>query len=331
MTVSKEQSSARTRALRIPERTTGVALPALFAPDAAAGKRFVEFFTANIRNPNTRKAYARAVAKFAAWCDVNSFRELRDIEPVHVAAYIETLQGRLAAPSVKQHLAAIRMLFDWLVIGQVIAVNPASSVRGPKHSMKKGKTPVLTAEEARVLLDSIVPSSAVALRDRALIALMVYTFARVGAALQMKVEDVYVQGRRTWIRLHEKGGKQHDMPCHHNLDEYLHAYIAAAGIVGDEKSYLFRTARGRSGTLANRPMTQSDAYRMIGRRAAAAGILTKIGNHSFRATGITEYLRNGGKLEIAQQMANHESARTTGLYDRRNDQVSLDEIERIVI
>ena len=164
----------------------------------------------------------------------------------------------------------------------------------------------------------------------ALIALMVYTFARVGAALKMKVEDVYLQGRRTWVRLHEKGGKQHEMPCHHNLDEYLHAYIDGAGLV-DAKGCLFRTSVGRTGQLSDRTMTQADAYRMIGRRATAAGVLTKIGNHSFRATGITEYLRNGGKLEVAQQMANHESARTTGLYDRRNDQVSLDEVERIVI
>jgi len=306
-------------------------LPALFAPDRDAAKRFIEFFTANIRNPHTRRAYARAAAEFALWCEASDLRELRDIEPVHVAAYIETLQLRVSAPSVKQHLAAIRMLFDWLVVGQVIAVNPASPVRGPKHSVKKGKTAVLSAEEARKLLDSINPSSHMGLRDRALIALMVYTFARIGAALQMKIEDVYTQKRRTWVRLHEKGGKRHEMPCHHNLDAYLHAYIDASGIGGNPKNTLFPTAQGRTGRLSERPMSQADAYRMIRRRAIEAGIGTKIGNHSFRATGITEYLRNGGRREIAQQMANHESARTTGLYDRRDDEVSLDEVERIVI
>jgi len=303
----------------------------LFAPDKEAARRFVEFFTANIRNPNTRKAYARAASEFAAWCERNQLTELRDIEPVHVAAYIEGLQGRLAAPSVKQRLPGIRMLFDWLVVGHVLAVNPASAVRGPRHSVRKGKTPILSAEEARTLLDSIPPTAAVGLRDRALIAIMVYSFARVGAALKMRVEDVYVQSRRSWVRLHEKGGKRHEMPCHHNLDTYLHAYIDGAGLNADEKGHLFRTALGRTGRLSERPMTQSDAWRMIRRRAGAAGISTKIGNHSFRATGITEYLKNGGKLEIAQQMANHESSRTTGLYDRRDDQVSLDEIERIVI
>jgi site-specific recombinase XerD len=305
-------------------------LPAIFSPTADASKRFIESFTANIRNPNTRKAYAWAVGEFGYWCEANGLTELSDIGPVHVAAYIEILWQRLSAPSVKQHLAAIRMLFDWLVLGQVLTTNPASSVRGPKHSVRKGKTPVLAADEARALLDSIDTSTPVGLRDRALIGLMVYTFARVGAALQIKIEDVYVQGSCTWIRLYKKGGKRHEMPCHHNLDEYLHAYIIGAKLT-EAKSILFRTSPGRSGQLSNRPMTQADAYRMIRWRSVEASIFTKIGNHSFRATGITEYLRNGGKLEIAQQMAAHENARTTGLYDRRNDQVSLDEIERIGI
>jgi integrase len=223
------------------------------------------------------------------------------------------------------------MLFDWLVVGQVMPVNPASSVRGPKHVVKKGKTPVLSVDEARALLDVIDTGSMVGLRDRALIGLMVYTFARVGAAIKMRVKDVYVQGRRTWVRLHEKGGKRHEMPCHHNLDEYLQAYIEGAQIGADAKGYLFRTALGRTRQLSERPMNQADVYRMIGRRARDAGVHTQIGCHSFRATGITEYLRNGGKLEVAQQMANHESARTKGLYDRRNDQVSLGEVERLLI
>jgi site-specific recombinase XerD len=307
------------------------ALPAFFAPNAAAAKRTVEFFTANIRNSNTRRAYAATAREFAAWCESRGIGALRDVQPVHVAAYIEGHQLRLSAPSIKQRLAALRVLFDWLVVGQVMPTNPASVVRGPKHSTKKGKTPVLAAAEARALLDAIDTTSLIGLRDRALIALMVYTFGRVGAVQKMRVEDVYVQVRRTWVRLHEKGGKEHEMPCHHTLEDYLHAYIDGAQLGGTPKGYLFRTSLNRSGKLSERPMTQSDVYRMIGRRAGAAGVATKIGCHSFRATGITEYLRNGGKLEVAQQMANHESARTTGLYDRRHDQVSLDEVERILI
>jgi site-specific recombinase XerC len=197
------------------------ALPALFAPDAKGAERTIEFFTAQIRNPHTRKAYARAAAEFAAWCSGHGITTLDRVRPVHVAAYIEGLQHEIAAPSVKLRLAAIRMLFDWLVVGQVITVNPASSVRGPKHVVKKGKTPVLSVEEARALLNTIDTSSPVGLRDRALIGLVVYTFARVGAVIKMRVKEVYVQGRRTWVRLHEKGGKRHEMPCHHSLEEYL--------------------------------------------------------------------------------------------------------------
>jgi site-specific recombinase XerD len=308
-----------------------VTLPALFVPTPEAGKRFIEFFTANIRNPHTRRAYTKAVVDFSLWCDQAGLTALRDIEPVQVAAYVETLQRRLAAPSVKLHLAALRVLFDWLVVGQQLAVNPASSVKGPKHSTKKGKTPVLTAEEARILLDTIDTATVAGLRDHALISLMVYTFARVGAVLTMQVRDVFVQGRRTWVRLHEKGGKAHEMPCHHQLDESLHAYLERAGLVNDDKGYLFRSLAGKTGQLTERPLGQSDVHRMIRRRAEAADILTAIGCHSFRATGITEYLRNGGKLEVAQQMANHESARTTGLYDRRQDQINLEEVERIRI
>ena len=309
-------------------KTSPVEVPALFGQDAAVALRTVEFFAVNIRNPNTRRAYARAVVDFGAWCEARDVADVRQVQPLHVAAYIESLQ--LAAPSVKQHLAALRMLFDWLVVGQVMPTNPAGSVRGPRHSVKKGKTPVLAAEEARALLDAIDTKMLIGLRDRALIGLMVYTFARVGAAIKMRVEDVYIQGRRTWVRLHEKGGKQHEMPCHHNLEAWLHEYINGAQLTG-AKGYLFRSAVGRTGRLSEVPMAQADVFRMVGRRAAAAGIHTNVGCHSFRATGITEYLRNGGKLEIAQQMANHESARTTGLYDRRQGQVTSDEVERVVI
>jgi site-specific recombinase XerD len=303
-------------------------LPSLYAPDAEARRRTVEFFSAHIRNANTRKAYAQAGADFSRWCGRHRIVDVRSVEPVHVAAYIEQL--RLAPQTVKQRLAALRALFDWLVVGQVLPINPAASVRGPRHSVKVGKTPVLSAQEVRDLIAAIETDTVIGLRDRAIIGVMVYTFARVGAVTHMQLEDVYVQRRRLWVRLHEKGGKLHDMPCHHNLEDWLHDYINGAGLAG-ATGILFRSAKGPTATLSDRPMSQADVYRMIGRRANAAGIETRIGCHSFRATGITEYLRNGGKLEIAQQMANHESARTTGLYDRRGDQIKLDEVERIAI
>ena len=185
--------------------------PAVFLRTQDRRKRFWEFFTVHIRNRNTRKAYFVAVSQFSAWCEQKKLR-LEDIQPIHVAGYIEQLGGVVAKPTVKQHLAAIRMLFDWLVTGQVIPINPAHAVRGPKHSVKKGKTSVLSAEEMRHLLDSIDTTTLLGLRDRALIALMGYTFARVGAAVAMKVEDFYIQKRRGWVRLHEKGGKVNELP-----------------------------------------------------------------------------------------------------------------------
>jgi site-specific recombinase XerD len=312
-------------------RSVTAAVPALYAPTPAAAKRFIEYFAAHIRNPNTRRAYLFAAREFADWCALQRFYELVDIEPLHVAAYIEQLTARLAKPSVKQHLAAIRMLFDWLVVGQVIVTNPAAPVRGPKYTVKKGKTPILKQEEARALLDSMDTSAVIGLRDRALIATMIYTFGRVGAVIKIRVEDYYTQGRRGWMRLHEKGGKRHEMPCNHNLEAYLDAYIKAAGIGDDFKGYLFRSSRGRTRVLTTNPLAQADVYRMIRRRALAAGIKTRIGNHTFRATGITQYLRNGGRRELAQQMAAHESPRTTALYDWRDDEVAVDEVERTLI
>jgi integrase/recombinase XerD len=296
-----------------------------------AAWRFVEFFTVNIRNKNTRAAYGRAAGLFLRWCEERGLADLRQIQPIHVAAYIEEMQQRLSLPTVKQHLATIRMLFDWLVTGQIIPSNPAHSVRGPRYSVSKGTTPVLSSDEARELLRSINTSHLVGLRDRALIAVMTYTFARVSAAVALKVADYYPQKKRWWLKLREKNGKLNEMPCHHNLETYLDEYIGAAGIASDPQGPLFRSAIGRTRKLSSDPMTRVDAYRMIKRRAKDVGLETSIGCHTFRATGITDYLKNGGRIEVAQRMAGHSNAKTTGLYDRRGDDISLDEVERIAI
>ena len=304
-------------------------VPALIAAAGdAAGWRYIEFFTANIHNDHTRRAYARACGRFFAWCEQRGLT-LTAIRPFDVAAWVKELDEH-SAPSVKQQLAAVRMLFDWLVIGQVVPMNPAAAVRGPKHVVKTGKTPVLDAAEWRKLIDSIPTETVRDLRDRALIATLTYSFARIMAALRMKVEDLRPQGAGWRIQLHEKGGKEHAMPCHHALAEALRAYIDAAGIAEDRKGWLFRTSPRHDATvLTEQPMMQADAWRMIRRRAVAAGIHAPIGNHTFRATGITAYLGNGGALEHAQSMAAHESPRTTKLYDRTKERLTQQEVERI--
>jgi integrase/recombinase XerD len=303
-------------------------LPAMIAAQGErASRRFIEFFTATIRNRNTRMAYARAVKQFFEWCEDHRLG-LEDIEPIAISAYIEELGSKIARPSVKQHLAAIRQLFDYLVTGGILLSTPAGSVRGPRYVVTRGKTPVLSGDEMRQLLGSIDTTELIGIRDRALLGLMGYTFARVSAVVMLRVEDYFQQGRRSWLRLHEKGGKRHEVPCHHSLDQYLDAWIAAAGLADDKKGPLFRSFK-KGDKLTTNPMTRSDVLYMIKRRANAAGLPYSTCCHTFRATGITAYLQNGGTLEHAQQIAAHQSPRTTKLYDRTKDEISLEEVERI--
>lgn len=311
----------------LPRETTGVLLPSLIAEAGEnAGRRFLDFFFVTIRNPNTRAAYAHATGQFLSWCEARGV-SLEKIEPMIVAAYIE--QHPAGAPTVKQHLAALKMLFDHLVTGRVLASNPAASVRGPKHVVKKGKTPVLSAEEARELISAIGGGSLTRLRDRAIVSVMTYSFARVSAVIGMRVGDYFQQGRRSWFRLHEKGGRFHEVPAHHKAEGYLDEYIEAAGLKDQPKVALFQSTGGRSARLSGVAMSRRDVLAMVKRRAAESGLPPHVCNHSFRATGITVYLKGGGTLEKAAYIAGHASTQTTKLYDRRDDEISLDEIERI--
>ncbi|MCY4506839.1 MAG: tyrosine-type recombinase/integrase [Acidobacteria bacterium] len=294
-------------------------------PQATA--RFLEFFAGRIANARTRAAYGRAVGQFLGWCEARGLG-LRDVSPLHVAAYIRTHPG--SVPTVKQHLAAIRMLGDWLVVNQVLPVNPAAAVRGPKHVVTKGATPVLSPAEARKLLESIDTGALAGLRDRALLSVMLYSFARVSAVLGMRRQDYFGQGNRGWLRLHEKGGKRHDVPVHHRAAAALDAYVEV-GRLEEPKVALFQTMDPAGRRLTGRALDRRLVLAMIKRRAAAAGLPSSTCCHTFRATGITAYLSNGGTLEHAQQIAGHASPKTTKLYDRTADTVTVDEIERILI
>jgi integrase len=231
-------------------------------------------------------------------------------------------------------MAAIRMLP--LGHGAVLEHNPALSVKAPRQKLGKGKTPVLTAEEAGELLRSFDTGTVVGLRDRALIGVMVFTFARVSAACGLNVGDIIHQQRRLWARLHEKGGKFHEMRCHHTLEAYLSEYIERAHLGEAPRASLFQAIKSRpygrgQPELAGERLHPINAWAMVRRRAKAAGIATEVCNHTFRGTGITANLENGGTLEKARQMAAHASTRTTQLYDRREDRVTLDEIVKINI
>lgn len=306
-------------------------VPALIAAAGEdAARHFINFFIASIRNRHTRRSYARQAEQFLSWCQAHGLKDIRDVRTEHVAVYIERMsRSTLEAATVKQALSALRMLFSWLVVHQVVRENPAASVRGPKLVVAEGKTPYLPPEDVVRLIEGIPTNTLVGLRDRALIGVMAYTFARVGAAVGMNVGDYYPEGKHWTLRFREKGGKRKQIAAHHRLEEYLDAYLTASGIADEKGAPIFRTARGKTGTLTENRMTQSDAWRMLQRRAAAAGVATAICNHSWRASGITVFLENGGSIEMAQYMAGHADPRTTKLYDRRRQQVSRGEVERI--
>ena len=237
----------------------------------------------------------------------------------------------MAKPSVKQHLAAIRQLFDYLVTGGIPAVKPGR--RGARTQVRG---------EARQNAGAVGGPGATAIGfnrcDRA------QRTSRPGPDRRHGLQLRPRQCRRgaaqsriisrpasdAWLRLHEKGGKRHEVPCHHNLAAYLDAWIDAAGIAGDKKGPLFRAIR-KGNKLTENPMARSDVLVMIKRRAAVAALPYSTCCHTFRATGITTYMQNGGTLEHAQQIAAHESPRTTKLYDRTREELTAEEIERIRI
>ena len=261
------------------------------------------------------------------WCEQRGLHRLDTIRPIHVAAYIEQLP--LSRPSVRQHLSAISRCFDWMVSGGSLDTNPATSVQRPRHVVRVGRTPVLSDDEARTLLESISTDRVAGLRDRAIIGTMLYSSGRVGAVIAMDVEDYRLSNHQRTFLLHEKGGKEHHVPAHHRLVEYLGEYMDATGLWHSPKSPLFQAVDITKSRLKGTRMNRQIVFQMVRRRARGAGLPSTINCHSFRATGITNYLSNGGSLEDARAIAAHESSQTTRLYDRTGDSITLDEIERI--
>ena len=302
--------------------------PLILQGGEKAAWAFFEFFTATISNANTRRAYATAVLNFLNWCQERGVTDLGQIRAPFIAEYIRNYL-RLADPSIKLHLSGIRQCFDFLVTRGILDQNPASSVKGPKHIVHKGKTPLLDADQTRELLDSLPLDNIVGLRDRALIGTMVFTFGRIGAVLGMNVGDYFLDGRRQTFRLHEKGGKHHTVPAHHNAIEYVEDYLDAAGLRHFPRAPIFQSAPHHR--LSGHRLLEDNARQMIKRRARNAGLPATTCCHTFRATGITNYLENGGTLEKARALAAHQSSQTTRLYDHSDDKLTLDEIERIRI
>lgn len=285
-------------------------------------------FVVQIANINTRNAYYRACSAFLRWLEAQEIL-LHHIKPIHVATWRELMLATQSIATVKLALAANRSFFDWLTVHHHIALNPASPVKSPRETVAIGKTVCLEQREARSLLASIDCSTVLGLRDQALIALMLFTFARIGAALNLACDDVFSRAGSSWISLHEKGGKIHEMPLHHQAERIVLAYLKIAASGPSKSQALFQSYNRKTGQLSGRRLLHANAYAMVQRRARAAGITTVICNHTFRATGITAFLSNGGTLEMAAKLANHASTRTTQLYDRRQAEMKVNEVERI--
>jgi site-specific recombinase XerD len=206
-----------------------------------------------------RGAFYRGIQQFLAWAERTGYQDLEDIEPSTVAAYNERLQRNAAPPTVKQHMAAIRMLFPWLTEKGVLAMNPAREVKTEKFSHTEGKTPAFVDGEVQQLLDVIETSTHTGLRDRALLGTLAYTFARIGAVVNLKVQDYYPSGKRSFLRFKEKGGKEKELPVHHELEELLDEYLKATGLGNEPGSLLFPAALGKTGKLSHRPLVRTDA------------------------------------------------------------------------
>jgi site-specific recombinase XerD len=334
---------AESRSLTIPSKTPLAICPQHPPVVANSGNnaRFAwdEFFAAQIRNPHTRAAYSFAIRRFLTWLEPQTIA-LSDIEPATVGAYFAQHPG--SVPTKKLHLAALRALFDQMVVRHAMLLNPAASVRGEKYLVVEGKTPEITIPQARALIARIrtlkksgdtMVADTVGLRDRAILGVLIYTAARAGAVAKLRLKNFVHDGALWTLRFAEKGGKSREIPVRHDdLERYILEYLDAALIRdGPGDSPLFRSAERRTGCLTDRPISNVDICRMVKRRLKDAELPGHYSPHSFRVATVTDLLTQGLPLEDVQYLAGHADPRTTRLYDRRHKRVTRNIVERISI
>jgi integrase/recombinase XerD len=307
--------------------------PAVPAVLAEAGQPALtawdDFFAASLRNRHTRAAYGHALRRFFDWL-LHHPVPVERITPGMVGRYLSDHPG--SPPTRKLHLAALRAFFDLLVVRHVVPLNPAAAVRSERYQVVEGKTPEIGVDQARQLLASVDVTTVVGFRDRALIAVLVYTAARGGAVAKLRVRHFTHDGSQWALRFDEKGGKSREIPVRHDLQGFILDYMAAAGLTpADRDAPLFQSAAGRSGRLTGRPMSNVDVCRLVKRRLADAGLPGQLSPHSFRVTTVTDLLSQGVPLEDVQHLAGHADPRTTRLYDRRGRRVTRNVVERISV
>lgn len=309
------------RTLSVPDAITELGPAAEFA--------YEEFFAAQVRNRHTRAAYQRAVGRFLAWLGTTG-RSLPQVTPGMVGGYFDNLTHSVSTK--KLELAALRAFFDTLVTRHVVVLNPAAAVRGERYSVSEGRTPEVTPEQARRLLATVSTAKLSGLRDRAVIACLIYTAARAGAVARLQLRDLQNDAGQYVLRFAEKGGRQREIPLRHDLQGYLFEYFTAAGFeLGRSVTPLFQSVRGRSEQLTGRSLTGVDICRIVKRWAKAAGLSARLSPHSFRVCAVTDLLAQGVPLEDVQYLVGHADPRTTRLYDRRGRKVTRNIVERISV
>ena len=310
---------------------TRILFPIVHRAGAAAVFAAEEFFFGTIRNEHTRRAYLHAVRRFLAWAEARGL-DLPQIAPRDVGQYLDSLGKTTSIATRKQHLAALRHFFDGMVTRHAIILNPALSVRGERYAVVEGKTPEITVAHARTLLALIDTSHLVGLRDRALLAILIYTASRAGAVAQLKRGNLYRAGEQWMLHFDEKGGKSREIPVRHDLQLMIFEYLDAAGLRDMAKDVaMFQSAVRKEKRLSGSALHVNDVCRMMKRRLRDAGLPEQLSPHSFRVTTITDLLEQGVPLEDVQRLAGHADPRTTRLYDRRDRKITRNVVERISV
>ena len=297
--------------------------PTIAAQSSACLEGAQEFLLLRLPNPNTRQTYAAACGAFVHWATGQSV-SIEAVRPVHVAAYAYELAQRLAPTSVAVHLTAIRRMYGWLVERQLLASNPAAATRPARRIVHSGSTPALTPAEVAQLFANFREDHPHDLRDRALISLMLYGFLRISAVLALRREDVDLLAEPALVQVLEKGGMLRSIPLHTRARADLVAYLAKVPCARGE--LLFSALGAKRSARPAKPMRREQVYAMIRRRLSKAGIDRVAGCHAFRTTGITRFLAQGGRIEVAAHLAGHVSLRTTQLYDRRQRDAAAAEL-----
>ena len=296
-----------------------------------------DFFQGRIANEHTRTAYERAVRRFLAWCSQQEL-QLHTITAAHVGIYLRELPGGLAKK--KQSLSGLRRFFNLLVERHIVILNPAAVAETERATYVEGRTPEITREQARTLLQSIGTANVVGLRDRAAIATMMYTAARAGAVGKLRLEHYYDAGDQWMLHFQDKGNKSREIPVSHDLKVYLDEYLDASGIQIEPTPrspdagrplprFIFRTAVRNEKRLTHTGMNSKDICRMVKRRLRRARLPTNLSPHSFRVAVATDLLEQKVALDDVQHLLGHADPRTTKLYDRRERRITRNLVERI--